>query len=148
MKSILCVGWQKFCALFTKKGTLGSSQAVYHVNHIHDETVSWPNGALMWANVHGFTESPDKTYWVGIDVRSFGIRTADYIIKCKSKAVYDDYIYLASHDTPKVLYKMRDDSRLNYKPGNNVNIEYVFDWGGERKTFDVHLRTDHYAEEK
>lgn len=131
---------------FTK--TLKSTEQVHWINHIFDETVTWPNGALMWANVHGFDEGPGQIYWVGVDLRSFGIRVADYIIKCKNKSTYDDFIYTASHDTEKFLNKMKTDSRVNYRHGNEVNIEYVFKWGGSEKTFDVHLSTDHYAEEK
>lgn len=131
---------------FSKK--LKSSEQVHWVNHIYDETVSWPNKGMMWANVHGFDEGPGATYWVGIDVRSFGFRAADYIIKCKNKSTYDEYIREANRDMPNVLYKMRSDSRLNYKSGSDVNIEYIFRWGGDDKSFDVHLATDSYAEEK
>lgn len=43
----------------------------------------------MWCNVHGFDEGPGSIYWIGMDLRSFGIRVADYIIKCKNKSTYD-----------------------------------------------------------
>ena len=99
-------------------------------------------------NVHGFDEGPGQTYWVGLDGRSFGIRIADYIVKCKNKAIYDEYISFAKSNPTKFLYKMREDSRMNYRYGDDVNIEFIFKWGGEEKTFDVHLSTDSYAEEK
>ena len=127
---------------------LNSSEQIHWVNHIHDDTVSWPNKGLMWANVHGFDEGPGKVYWVGVDVRSFGIRVADYIVRCNSKRIYDEYIDCASRNTEKFLYKMRDDARMNCRGGSDVNIEFIFKWGGEEKTFDVHLGTDSYAEEK
>ena len=146
--SILKVAWEKFRRLFNRKPLLGSSEENHWINHIYDETVSWPNGALMWANVHGFDEGPGQTYWLGIDIRSFGIRCADYVLKFRSKSLYDEYREAAFRDTPKVLYKMREDSRLNYKYGNDVNIEFIFRWGDEDKSFDVHLSTDSYAEEK
>lgn len=132
----------------TGKPELKSVEEEHWVNHIYDETTTWPNGAMMWANIHGFDEGPGATYWVGIDVRCFGIRTADYIIKCKSKSTYDEYIYEADHNPTNVLYKMRKDSRLNYKSGEHVTTEFIFKWGGEEKTFNVRYTTDHYAEEK
>lgn len=144
---ILCA---KIRSWFTpaKPSILGSPEQTHWINHIHDETVTWPNGALMWANVHGFDEGPGKVYWIGVDVRSFGIRCADYVVKCHNKATYDDFLYTALHDTQKFLYKMREDSRVNYRYGDDVNVEFVFRWGGDKKTFDVHLSTDSYAEEK
>lgn len=139
---------RKFIELFKTDKKLKSVRQEIWINHIYDETVSWPNGALMWANVHGFDQGPGQTYWVGVDVRSFGIRVADYIIKCKNKSTYDDFIHIASYDTQKLLSRMREDARLNYKSGSDVNVEFDFRWGGDNKTFDVHLSTDHYAEEK
>ncbi len=132
----------------TEKPTVDSSEQTHWVNHIYDETVSWPNGALMWANVHGFDEGPGQTYWIGVDVRSFGFRAADYVVKCKNKSTYDDFLYTAWHDTEKFLSKMREDSRVNCKRGSDVNIEFIFRWSDDDKTFDVHLSTDDYAEEK
>ena len=67
----------------------------------------------MWCNVHGFDEGPGSTYWVGMDLRSFGIRVADYIIKCKNKSTYDKWIDKASRDTEHVLSAMKDASELN-----------------------------------
>jgi len=141
--------WGKIKRLFSKKsGKFNSSTQDHWINHIYDETVTWPNKALMWANVHGFDEGPGQTYWVGLDIRSFGIRVADYIVKCKNKSTYNEYISSAVHNTENFLYKMRQDSRMNYRYGNDVNVEFNFKWGGETKSFDVHLSTDSYAEEK
>lgn len=151
MIKVLKILWSKIKSLFKGNGNkppLGSTEQTHWINHIYDETVSWPNKGMMWANVHGFDEGPGQTYWVGIDVRSFGFRAADYIIKCKNKSTYDEYIREANRDMPNVMYKMRDDSRLNYRKGSDVNTEFIFKWGGDEKTFDVHLSTDHYAEEK
>ncbi len=147
MIELLNMIWNKVKSLF-KKPMLASSEQTHWVNHIHDETVTWPNSAMMWMNVHGFDEGPGQTYWVGLDGRSFGIRIADYVVKCKTKALYDEYIHAATHDPTKVLYKMREDSRLNYKYGDYVNVDFMFRWGDEDKHFDVHLGTDSYAEEK
>lgn len=145
---ILKVLWEKFCNLIKGRVLLRSAEETHWVNHIHDETISWPNKGMMWMNLHGFDEGPGATYWVGMDFRSFGIRVADYVVKCKSKAIYDEYISAATRSPDKVLYKMRDDSRLNYKYGDDVNIEFVFRWGNDDKSFDVRLGTDSYAEEK
>ena len=134
--------------LFRKKRKFKSTEETHWVNHIYDETVTWPNKALMWCNVHGFDEGPGSVYWVGLDIRSFGIRCADYIIKCKNKSTYNKWINLASNDTPSVLSAMKADSSLNLINGDDVNIEFIFRWGDDDKTFDVHLSGDWYAEEK
>lgn len=139
--------WQKIKSWF-KKPAFASTEQTHWVNHIFDETVTWPNSAMMWMNVHGFDEGPGQTYWLGIDIRSFGIRCADYVLKFKRKSLYDEYRESAFRDPTKVLYKMREDSRLNYKYGDDVNIDFMFRWGDEDKHFDVHLGTDSYAEEK
>ena len=149
MITVLKILWSKIKSLFKKKKpSLGSSEQEHWVNHIYDETTTWPNAALMWANIHGFDEGPGKTYWLGIDVRSFGIRCADYVLKFKRKSLYDEYRESAFRDPTKVLYKMRDDSRLNYHYGDDVNVDFMFRWGDDDKHFDVHLGTDSYAEEK
>lgn len=131
--------------LFKKK--LSSSESEHWVNHIYDETKSWPNKGLMWANVHGFQEGSEGNwiYWVGIDIRSFGFRAADYVIRCKNKSTYDEYVNACVED---VLSKMRNDSRLDTRRGDDVNIEFIFKWGDDDKSFNVHLGTDDYAEEK
>lgn len=131
-----------------KKRKSNSVEQTHWVNHIYDETVTWPNKALMWCNVHGFDEGPGKTYWIGLDIRSFGIRSADYIIKCKNKATYDKWISKATRDMEGILSAMKSDSTLNLKTGDDVNIEYVFRWGDDNKSFDIHLGWDWYAEEK
>ena len=102
----------------------------------------------MWCNVHGFDQGPGEIYWIGLDIRTFGIRSADYLIKCKNKATYDKYIYKAAHDTQGVLAAMKADPNLTMATGDDVNIEYVFRWGDDSKSFNLHLGWDWYAEEK
>ena len=102
----------------------------------------------MWCNVHGFDEGPGVTYWIGLDIRSFGFRAADYIIKCKNKSTYDKWIYKASHDIEGILSSIKADPDLNVINGDDVNIEYIFRWGDEEKTFNLHIGMDWYAEEK
>ena len=136
------------CLKFFKKLILRSTEETHWINHIYDETVFWPNKAAMWCNVHGFDEGPGQTYWIGMDFRSFGIRTADYVIKCKNKATYDKYIDKASRDIENILSSMKYDPNLNVSNGNNVGTEFVFRWGGESKSFNVRLGWDYYVEEK
>ena len=136
------------CLNFFKKLILRSTEQTHWINHIYDETVFWPNKAAMWCNVHGFDEGPGQTYWIGMDFRSFGIRTADYVIKCKNKATYDKYIDKASRDIENILSSMKYDPNLNVSNGNNVGTEFVFRWGGESKSFNVRLGWDYYVEEK
>lgn len=125
-----------------------SIEEVHYVNHIYDETVTWPNKALMWCNVHGFDEGPGQVYWIGLDIRSFGIRTADYLIKCKNKATYDKWLNKAVRDTEHILSAMKSASELNLIDGRDINTEYFFRWGDDEKTFNLHIFGDWYAEEK
>ena len=133
-----------------KEKKTNSAEQTHWVNHIHDETVFWPNSAAMWANVHGFQEGGEGnwTYWIGIDIRTFGIRSADYVMRFKNKATYDYFLNVATRDMEHVLQKMRNDSRMSCRLGTDVNIEFVFRWGDDDKSFDVHLAIDDYAEEK
>ena len=57
MAKLLKIIWSKVKSLF-KKSAFDSSEQTHWVNHIHDETVTWPNSAMMWMNVHGFDEGP------------------------------------------------------------------------------------------
>lgn len=136
------------CFKLIKKLILKSTEQTHWVNHTYDETVTWPNKALMWCNVHGFEEGSGAIYWVGLDIRSFGIRVADYVIKCKNKATYDKYIYKATHDMEDVLSTMKSDSNLNLIAGDDVETKFIFRWGDEDKSFNVRLFGDWYAEEK
>jgi hypothetical protein len=147
MKKLFKVVWQKFCNLFKKKPTplFDSARQEHWINHIHDETKLWPDGHLHWANIHGFDEGPGAVYWVGVDFRYMGIRIEDYVIKCKNKSTYDEYVNLCPED---FLKKMNSDSRMIVRGGGDVGVEFVFRWGGEDKCFDVHLAGDRYAEEK
>jgi hypothetical protein len=43
---------------------------------------------------------------------------------------------------------MKSDPNLTLLTGDDVNIEYIFRWGSEDKSFDIHLGWDWYAEEK
>ena len=138
----MCINW-------IRKSMKGNSVDETHwVNHICDETVTWPNKALMWCNVHGFDEGPGQTYWIGMDIRSFGFRACDYIIKCKNKATYDKWLDKALHDTENVLSAMKSADELRLINGDDINVEYIFRWGDEEKTFNLHLAVDWYAEEK
>ena len=136
------------CLRFFKKMILKSNEQTHWINHIYDETIFWPNKAAMWCNLHGFDEGPGQTYWIGMDFRSFGIRTADYVIKCKNKTTYDRYIERASKDIENVLNAMKHDPDLNVFNGNNVGTEFIFRWGGASKSFNVRLGWDYYAEER
>lgn len=42
---------------------------------------------------------------------------------------------------------MKSASELNLTHGDDVNVEFIFRWGDEEKTFNVHLWGDWYAEE-
>lgn len=136
----------KIKKLFSKK--LKTNEYTHWVNHIYDETTTWPNSAMMWANIHGFDEGPGQTYWLGFDIRSFGIRCADYLLKFKSKSLYDEYREAAFRDPKNLLYKMRGDSRLNCCTCGDWDDEHTFKWNDEEKSFHLHLDTDDFASEK
>ena len=152
MIKLLKVFFARLERLFsTNKGKLGSTEQEHWVNHIHDETVSvggnW--GTVQWANLHGFDEGPGVTYWVGLDCRCWGIRAADYVIKCKTRQMYDKYIDIAVHKgASDFLQAALNDSALNVRRGGDVETEFIFKWGGDEKTFNVRLPGDLYAEEK
>ena len=131
-----------------RKMRSNSAEETHWVYHTHDETVVWPNKAMMWANLHGFNEGPDTVYWIGLDIRTFGIRSCDYLIKCKNRATYEKYISKAANDPTGLLSAMKNDPNLSMRTGDDVNIEYIFRWGDEDKSFDIHLGWDWYAEEK
>lgn len=141
-----------FLKLFGKKGIkeLGSTEQTHWVNHIHDYTSFWPNCAAMYGNVHGFEEGEGdgKVYWLGIDIRCFFARTADYLIKFRSKALYDEYAEASDRAANETLKKMLYDQRLNVRRGGDVNIDFIFRWGNEDKHFDVHAAGDAFGEEK
>ena len=144
MKKLLKVVVKNLKRLLSKK-SLGSAEQVHWINHIYDVTKPWPDGHPHWANIHGFDEGPGAVYWVGVDYRYLGIRIEDYVLKFKTKALYDEYVNLCPED---FLKKIQSDSRLSYRRGGSVNVEFVFKWGGNDKSFDVHLDSDIFAEEK
>jgi hypothetical protein len=43
---------------------------------------------------------------------------------------------------------MREDTRMKYMDGNDMDVEYSFRWGDDEKTFHLHVFGDSYAEEK
>ena len=132
---------------------LKSSTKEYWVNHTYDETIHFKEAAGGWCNVHGFAcadqSCPDGyRRWVGLDYRWLGIRMQDVVIECKTQRVYDKWIHEAHYDTHSVINEVLFDSELFGNQGDNVNIECVFKWGDEDKSFDVHLSGDRYAIEK
>lgn len=145
-------GIKMLAARFRQKPKLKSTEQVLWVNHICDRYVNAAQKSVgMYANLHGFeglNEDGSWTYWVGIDIRFIGIRCADYIIKCHNKSTYDAWIDKASRDLNDVLYAIKRADNLNWQWGDDVNIEFIFRWSDEEKTFDVHLSGDIYAEEK
>lgn len=92
-----------------KGGPLGSREETHWVNHIHDEFIPPPNPAVQWYNLHGFDEGPGATYWVGGDVRTFGIRSADFVVRCRNRSTYEDYAGLSPTEFQSV---MKHDPRL------------------------------------
>ena len=139
------------------KVILSSTEENHWVNHICDEYVNADQKSVGgYANLHGFQEGCEGnwTYWVGVDMRWLGIRIADVVIKCKTKSMYDYYINLVKHGNEfhsgvnLIAQAVREDSRLWCRDGDDVETEFIFKWGDEEKSFDVHLGGDRYAEER
>lgn len=124
------------------------------VEKLYDETFPVSNqnhwGAVGWTNVWGFREGCEGNwiYYACADGRILGIRVADMIVKCKSKEIYDKYIEAAKYSTSEFLHKALEDSRLNVKRGNDVEIKFVFRWGDEDKSFNINGKGDLLGEEK
>ena len=137
--------------LFRRPG-MRSTEQTYWVNHICDEYVNASQKSVgMYANVHGFEglqEDGSWIYWVGIDTRFIGIRVADIVIRCKNKSTYDYWIYKTTHDLNSIPQAVREDPNLFCRDGDDVEIKFIYKWGGEEKTFNVRFGTDRYAEEK
>lgn len=143
---LLNVLFSRIKRLFTKKHSkFGSESETHWVNHIYDESKIYPSGHVQWVNVHGFDEGPGAVYWVGFDSRYMGIRIADYVIKCKNKSTYDEYVNAYVED---VLQKMLNDSCLSVLSGDDVETEFIFRWGDEDKSFNIRLSGDRLAVEK
>ena len=147
--------------LFSRKSKnkviLSSTEDNHWVNHICDVYVNADQKSVGgYANLHGFQEGCEGnwTYWVGVDIRWCGIRITDVVIKCKTKSMYDYYINLVQHGNEfhsgvnLIAQAVRDDPRLWCRDGDDVETEFIFKWGDEDKSFDVHLGGDRYAEEK
>lgn len=134
-----------------RKPKVASTEEVLWVNHICDDYVNASQKAVgMYANLHGFDGLTDAgwVYWVGIDVRFLGIRTADFVIRCKNKRVYDYWIETARKNLDSIPQGLHKYDNLYCRNGDDVNVKFVFKWGGEEKSFNVRFATDRYAEEK
>lgn len=128
-----------------------SSEQTHWVNHICDDYVNASQKAVgMYANLHGFEEATSDgwIYWVGIDVRFLGIRTADFVIRCKNRSTYDYWIEKTRKDLDSIPQGLHKYDNLYCFNGDNVNIKFIFRWGNDDKSFNVRFATDRYAEEK
>ena len=136
---------------FFGKKKMNSVEQVHWVNHICDDYVNASQKAVgMYANLHGFEEMTDSgwVYWVGIDTRFLGIRTADFVIKCKNKSTYDYWIKKTRQNLDSIPQALHKYDNLWCRNGDDVNIDFMFRWGGEEKHFNVRFATDRYAEER
>lgn len=116
-------------------------------NHTHVQSAF-----MAWNNVHGF-RAEDGTYYACSDMRSFGARVQNIIVKCKSKAVYDNMIE-AMADTPTILDIMNHTYELHllHAPirGNEHPRTYQFVVPNEdyEKEFNFNSWVDFFAEER
>ena len=126
---------------------LNSSDQNHWVNVIDDTEVFWPNSAAMYANLWGFDEGPGQTYWMALDIRTFFIPIADFVLKFKNKETFDRYWQIAQFGGSDVLKAVECDKNMRMYRGE-INTNFIFRWGNDDRNFDVYLPGDMYAEEK
>lgn len=96
-----------------------------------------------WNNIHAYETY--KCYWAAVDMRSWGIRVQDIIVKCDSveKQVYWRELMTKSAKIIDTI-KCRD----NYKTGKEINTEFVFHCtDGSTKSYNMTGSGDLYLED-
>lgn len=131
---------------------LKSTEKTIWVNHILDETLSSPHSVGGWKNMHGFYSEDLEGihWWLGIDSRYLGIRLQDVVVRFNNEYTYNKWVDEArSTFGSSIINKVFNNSdNVEGKNGSDVNVEFIFRWSDEEKTFDVHLDGDRYGEQK
>ena len=110
----------------------------------YDHSVPVP-GVMCWNNVWGFKDK-DGFWYACVDMRVFGIRVQDIVVKCKSLDTYKLYLKLCESNA--IINAVFQDPRLEAKKGDEVNTNFIFHFSKETKNFNIHNSTDRYAYEK
>lgn len=133
------------------KAKLKSSEKTIWVNHILDETLYPSSANPGWKNLHGFySEDMDGIHWwIGIDSRILGIRVQDVVVRFNDEKTYKAWVSEAKAGWgTSIINKVLNDPDFRGWNGSDYNVEFVFRWGGESKSFNVHLDGDRYGEQK
>lgn len=128
---------------FNSNNIKSENRDIYTVYN-YDHSVPVP-GICCWNNVWGFQD--DKGYWYAcVDMRCFGIRVQDIVVKCQDLSVYKMYLKLC--ESSAIINAVFSDDRLIANTGDKVNINFVFHHDGDTKEFNIHNNADRYAYEK
>ena len=132
-----------FDKLFGRSKKLLRENRDIFTTYNYDHSVPVP-GICSWNNVWGFRDNGG--YWYAcVDMRCFGIRVQDIVVKCKNEETYKLYLKLC--ESSAIINAVFQDDRLNAKKGDDVNVNFRFHHDGDTKEFDIHLSTDRYAYE-
>ena len=130
---------------FSKRKSLKASKEKTYsdVDHFYNHTsVQIPPPS--WNNIHGF-KTLDNYYWAGCDMRSWGIRVQDILVKCSTKEKADYWIGLMQNSNRIIdTIKTRDD----HKTGSQVDTKFTFYCAdGSDKSFNMTGSSDLYYED-
>ena len=132
-----------FNKLFNNKRKLTRENRDINTVYNYDHSVPVP-GICCWNNVWGFKDNCG--YWYAcVDMRCFGIRVQDIVVKCKNEETYKLYLKLC--ESSAIINAVFHDPRLTAKEGDDVNVNFRFHHDGDTKEFDIHCSSDRYAYE-
>lgn len=126
------------------KSLKASREETYsNVDHFYDHTaVQTPPPS--WNNIHGFLDS-SGFYWAAVDMRSWGIRVQDIVVKCSTKKKAEYWIDLMQKSAKVIdTIKCRD----GHKSGSEINTNFIFNCAdGYNKNFNISGGSDFYLED-
>lgn len=126
-----------------KKNIGSATTSMNNCQHFYDHTaVQTPPPS--WNNIHGF-KTLDGYYWAGCDMRSWGIRVQDILVKCSTKEKADYWIGLMQSSN-KVIDTIK--TRDGHKSGSQVDTKFTFYCtDGSDKSFNMTGSSDFYYED-
>lgn len=126
-----------------KKNLGSSTRAMNNCQHFYDHTAI-QSPPPSWNNIHGFLDS-DGYYWAAVDMRSWGIRVQDIVIKCSTKKKAEYWIGLMQVSA-KIIDTVR--CRDEHQTGSKINTNFVFNCAdGYSKNFNISGSSDFYLED-
>ena len=109
----------------------------YNCKHLYDHTAVQPT-LMCWNNVHGF-QTEDGTLYACADMRIWGARAQNIVVKCATQGVYQDMID-NMEDTSRIL-----DIMNHTYSAHNVRLP----WRGDRfpATYRFHVPSEDYEKD-